>query len=128
MPAGKSVWSRVLFSVSPAVRNPLIHGNSVKPCVETTSSFERLKLSERDQKRFLRDILRFFRATNDVCQRIEQSVLIFLHQITKRGRIAAKRLFDKSVVVVHVLSVFLFDDQISNEVPRKRWELVKLRH
>ena len=75
--------------------------NPVKPSVKGTSSVKRLQLDESLDKRVLDDVEGIVGRSDDVDQRIEQAVLIFLDQLPKGGRIAGQGLSNQSGVVVH---------------------------
>lgn len=62
---------------------------------------KRLQFDERLHKRVLDHVKGIVRRPNHVDQRIEQSVLVFLDQFPKSGRIAGQGLCDQSCVVVH---------------------------
>ena len=78
-----------------------IEGDPIKPSVKGASSPKRLQLDEGLHERVLDHVEGIVRRPDDMNQRIEQPVLIFLDQLPKSGRIAGQRLFDQSGVVVH---------------------------
>lgn len=88
-------------AATPTLGRSHVECNPVKPGVKGTSSVKRLQLDESLDKRVLDDVEGIVGRSDDVDQRIEQAVLIFLDQLPKGGRIAGQSLSNQSGVVVH---------------------------
>jgi len=77
--------SREDWSATSSLSRSHVEGNPVKPSVKGTSAAKRLQLDECLDEGVLDHIQRILLRPNDVDQRIEQPVLIFLDQLPKSG-------------------------------------------